>query len=58
LSVAAMDTRLALVRDRRAASTAQPISREFDEAGVKTRTALRRLLLKISPLRPIPWFSG
>ena len=32
LSVAAMD---ALVRDRPAAFTTQPISREFDEAGVK-----------------------
>jgi len=29
-----MDALLALVRDRPAASTTQPISREFDEAGV------------------------
>lgn len=35
LSVAAMDALLALVRDRPAAFTTQPISREFDEAGVK-----------------------
>jgi hypothetical protein len=30
-----MDALLALVRDRPAAFTTQPISREFDEAGVK-----------------------
>ena len=35
LSAAAMDALLALVRDRPAAFTTQPISREFDEAGVK-----------------------
>ena len=35
LSVAAMDALLALVRDRPAAFTTQPISLEFDEAGMK-----------------------
>jgi hypothetical protein len=35
LSVAAMNALLALARDRPAAFTTQPISREFDEAGVK-----------------------
>src|SRR5207244_8470144 len=35
LSVAAMDALMALVRDRPAAFTTQPISRELDEAGVK-----------------------
>ena len=33
--LAAMDALLALVRDGPAAFTTQPISREFDEAGVK-----------------------
>ncbi|SHN80478.1 hypothetical protein SAMN05444170_4353 [Bradyrhizobium erythrophlei] len=35
LSVAAMDALLTLVRDWPAAFTTQPISREFDQAGVK-----------------------
>jgi hypothetical protein len=35
LSVAAMDALLALVRETPAAFTTQPISREFDEAGLK-----------------------